>query len=60
VEDLLKTTLEHWDKAQAVNLPAPFQLTQKLIPGMINQRRGTIINNYRLQLCLPLRAMLLV
>jgi len=44
VEDLLKTTFEHWDQTQAVNLPAPFQLTQKLIPGMINQGREKIIN----------------
>jgi 2-deoxy-D-gluconate 3-dehydrogenase len=44
VEDLLNTTLEHWEETQAVNLRAPFLLTQKLVPGMINQRRGKIIN----------------
>ena len=44
VEDLLHTTLEHWDEAQAVNLRAPFLLAQRLVPGMIKQRRGKIIN----------------
>lgn len=44
VEDLLKTTLEHWEETQAVNLRAPFLLAQQLVPGMIQQRRGKIIN----------------
>lgn len=44
VEDLLTTTLEHWDEVQAVNLRAPFLLSQRLVPGMIKQRRGKIIN----------------
>jgi 2-deoxy-D-gluconate 3-dehydrogenase len=44
VEDLLNTTLEHWDEAHAVNLRAPFMLAQKLVPGMIKQRWGKIIN----------------
>ena len=44
VEDLLHTTLENWDQTQAVNLRAPFLLSQKLAPGMINQKRGKIIN----------------
>ena len=44
VEDLLNTTLEHWEETQAVNLRAPFLLAQRLVPGMIKQRRGKIIN----------------
>jgi NAD(P)-dependent dehydrogenase (short-subunit alcohol dehydrogenase family) len=44
VEDLLHTSLEHWEETQAVNLRAPFLLSQQLVPGMINQRRGKIIN----------------
>lgn len=44
VEDLLTTTLEHWDEVQAVNLRAPFLLSQRLVPGMIKQRCGKIIN----------------
>jgi 2-deoxy-D-gluconate 3-dehydrogenase len=44
VEDLLKTTLEHWEETQAVNLRAPYLLSQALAPGMIQQRRGKIIN----------------
>jgi NAD(P)-dependent dehydrogenase (short-subunit alcohol dehydrogenase family) len=44
VEDLLHTTPEHWEQTQAVNLRAPFLLAQKLAPGMIQQRRGKIIN----------------
>ena len=44
VEDLLNTTLEHWEETQAVNLRAPYLLSQALAPGMIQQRRGKIIN----------------
>ena len=44
VEDLLNTTLEHWEETQSVNLRAPFLLAQRLVPGMIKQRRGKIIN----------------
>jgi 2-deoxy-D-gluconate 3-dehydrogenase len=44
VEDLLNTTVEHWEETQAVNLRAPYLLSQRLVPGMINQRRGKIIN----------------
>jgi NAD(P)-dependent dehydrogenase (short-subunit alcohol dehydrogenase family) len=44
VEDLLNTTLEHWEQTQAVNLRAPFLLAQRLAPGMIKQNRGKIIN----------------
>lgn len=44
VEDLLHTTLEHWEETQAVNLRAPYLLTQKLAARMIEQKRGKIIN----------------
>lgn len=44
VEDLLNTTLEHWEATQAVNLRAPYLLSQRLVPEMIKQRRGKIIN----------------
>ena len=44
VGDILNTTLEHWEETQAVNLRAPFLLAQRLVPGMIKQRRGKIIN----------------
>jgi 2-deoxy-D-gluconate 3-dehydrogenase len=44
VEDLLNTTLMHWEESQAINLRAPLLLTQQLEPRMINQRRGKIIN----------------
>lgn len=44
VEDLLDTTYEHWEETQAVNLRAPFLLSQKIVPGMISQSRGKIIN----------------
>jgi 2-deoxy-D-gluconate 3-dehydrogenase len=43
-EDFLNTTLEHWEETHAVNLRAPFLLTQRLVPGMIQQTRGKIIN----------------
>ena len=44
VEELLHTTLEHWEDTQAVNLRAPYLLAQTLAPGMIEQRQGKIIN----------------
>jgi len=44
VADLLSTTLEHWEETQAVNLRAPYLLSQRLVPGMIEQRHGKIIN----------------
>ena len=44
MEDLLHTTLEHWEETQAVNLRAPYLLTQKLAARMIEQKRGKIIN----------------
>jgi 2-deoxy-D-gluconate 3-dehydrogenase len=44
VEDLLDTSLEHWEETQRVNLRAPFLLAQTVVPKMIDQRRGKVIN----------------
>ncbi|MCX5951186.1 MAG: SDR family oxidoreductase, partial [Cyanobacteria bacterium] len=44
VEDLLDTTLDHWEQTQRVNLRAPFLLAQTVVPKMIEQRRGKVIN----------------
>jgi NAD(P)-dependent dehydrogenase (short-subunit alcohol dehydrogenase family) len=43
-QPLLETTVENWDETQAVNLRAPFLLAQAVVPSMIAQRRGKIIN----------------
>ena len=37
-------TQEMWDQTLAVNLTAPFALTQEVVPGMRKQRRGKIVN----------------
>jgi len=43
--DALDTlSVEAWDETQAVNLRAPFLFAQTLIPHMIKQRSGKIIN----------------
>lgn len=44
VEDLLDTSLEHWEETQRINLRAPFLLAQTVVPKMIEQRRGKVIN----------------
>ncbi|MFM1770319.1 MAG: 3-oxoacyl-[acyl-carrier-protein] reductase [Verrucomicrobiota bacterium] len=44
VESLLETPLEHWEETLQVNLRAPFLLAQTVVPGMIAQRRGKVIN----------------
>jgi len=41
---ILETTVEQWDETQATNLRAPFFLAQTVVPGMIKQRGGKIIN----------------
>jgi 2-deoxy-D-gluconate 3-dehydrogenase len=41
---LLDVTMEQWDRTLNVNLRAPFLLAQALVPQMIKQRRGKIIN----------------
>jgi 2-deoxy-D-gluconate 3-dehydrogenase len=44
VDNLLETPVEHWEETLAVNLRAPFLLTQTVVPKMIEQRRGKVIN----------------
>ncbi len=44
VDAALDLTLEQWDRTMAVNLRAPFLLSQALAPKMIAQRWGKIIN----------------
>ena len=44
VDSLLETSIEHWEETQNVNLRAPFLLAQTVVPNMIEQRRGKIIN----------------
>ena len=41
---LAEMTQEDWDDTLAVNLTAPFVLAQALVPGMIAQGHGKIIN----------------
>jgi NAD(P)-dependent dehydrogenase (short-subunit alcohol dehydrogenase family) len=36
--------VRHWVKAFAVNVHGPFMLSQLVLPGMIQQRRGAIVN----------------
>lgn len=43
-QSILETTAEQWDETQAVNLRAPFLLAQTVVPGMIEQRSGKVIN----------------
>ena len=44
VGSYLNTSLEHWEETQGVNLRAPFLLAQIVVPKMIEQRRGKVIN----------------
>lgn len=44
VEELVASSLVHWEATQAVNLRAPFLLAQTLAPGMIEREWGRIIN----------------
>jgi NAD(P)-dependent dehydrogenase (short-subunit alcohol dehydrogenase family) len=41
---LLDITMDQWDETLAVNLRAPFLLAQALVPHMIKQNMGKIIN----------------
>jgi 2-deoxy-D-gluconate 3-dehydrogenase len=43
-ETILNATAEQWDAAQAVNVRAPFLLSQVVAPAMIAQRSGKVIN----------------
>ncbi len=37
-------TMKDWDRVLDVDLTAPFHLTRLLLPGMIERRRGAIVN----------------
>jgi 3-oxoacyl-[acyl-carrier protein] reductase len=43
-EQLLDITQEVWEAALAVNLHAPFLMCKSVLPGMVQQRWGRIIN----------------
>lgn len=44
IDPLLLATVADWDMTMAVNLRAPFLISRELVPGMIAQRQGKIIN----------------
>lgn len=44
VEPITETSIANWDETLAVNLRAPFLLAQTLVPKMIEQRSGKVIN----------------
>jgi NAD(P)-dependent dehydrogenase (short-subunit alcohol dehydrogenase family) len=44
IEPALSASVENWDLTMAVNIRAPFILSQSLAPAMIAQRWGKIIN----------------
>jgi len=44
VDELVDLSLEDWEQTMAVNLRAPFLLSQMLAPAMIRQRAGKIIH----------------
>ncbi|HET7136583.1 MAG TPA: SDR family NAD(P)-dependent oxidoreductase, partial [Casimicrobiaceae bacterium] len=46
---MLDLSEEDWDATLKLNLEAPFFLTQRLVPAMIERRRGRIINIASLQ-----------
>jgi gluconate 5-dehydrogenase len=46
---MLDLSEEDWDSTLKLNLEAPFFLTQRLVPAMIERRRGRIINIASLQ-----------
>jgi NAD(P)-dependent dehydrogenase (short-subunit alcohol dehydrogenase family) len=43
-QSILETTAEQWDEMQSTNLRAPFLLSQVVVPEMIKQKSGKIIN----------------
>jgi NAD(P)-dependent dehydrogenase (short-subunit alcohol dehydrogenase family) len=44
VEPTFELSLEDWDRMIAVDLTGPFQLIRLALPGMIEARRGSIVN----------------
>ena len=48
-EPMLEITAEHWDRTFAINLDAPFFLSQRLVPAMLERGFGRIINIASLQ-----------
>ncbi len=44
VDGVLDTSLDHWEETLNVNLRAPLLLAQTVVPKMIEQRRGKVIN----------------
>jgi 2-deoxy-D-gluconate 3-dehydrogenase len=44
LHSLLEATVDEWDETQCVNLRAPWLLSQAVVPGMIAQRAGKIVN----------------
>jgi len=44
IDPLLDARVADWDMTMAVNLRAPFLLAHEIVPGMIAQKRGKIVN----------------
>lgn len=44
VDSAVNLSLAEWDRTMAINVRAPFQLAQLLVPDMIKRRSGKIIN----------------
>ena len=44
VDSVLESPLDHWEETLNVNLRAPLLLAQTVVPKMIEQRRGKVIN----------------
>lgn len=44
VDSALNLSLELWDRTMAINVRAPFQIAQRLAPGMIERGWGKIVN----------------
>lgn len=43
-QPIVDYNVKRWVKAFAVNVHGPFMLSQRVLPGMIKQRRGAIVN----------------